>query len=153
MDDYHFNNANIVGLKPCSLSNVLHILKELEYISLIIPHLEAYYFIYHLQTCISVRFSPPMFNARILIEDFEHAWKIQDMEFWEYLAYNILCGYIVFNNGHGYGRFEHLTSCLGGYALEYCYKLKVAYITNIILSMRRLSITSPLLSWLEEILY
>jgi hypothetical protein len=37
-----------------------------------------------------------MLNAEILIEDFEHMWKIQDKEFWEYLAYNIICDYIFF---------------------------------------------------------
>jgi hypothetical protein len=146
------NEHKIVGLRPCSLNNVLHILKVFEYTLLIIPHLEAYYFIYHLQTCILVRFFPPMFNARILIEDFEHVSKIQDREFWEYLAYNIFCGYIVFNNGHGYGILKHFIGCLGAYELQYCCKLKVAYITNIILSMPRLSIASPLLSWLEKIL-
>ncbi len=31
-----------------------------------------------------------MFNAKILIEDFEHMWKIHDREFQEYLAYNII---------------------------------------------------------------
>jgi len=37
-----------------------------------------------------------MLNAKILIEDFERMWKIQDKEFWEYLAYNIICSYIFF---------------------------------------------------------
>ncbi len=37
-----------------------------------------------------------MLNAKILIEDFERMWKIQDKEFWEYLTYNIICGYIFF---------------------------------------------------------
>jgi len=58
-----------------------------------------------------------MLNARILNEDFECMWKIQDREFQEYLMYNILYGYIVSNDNHGYGALEHLTSCLGAYAL------------------------------------
>jgi hypothetical protein len=58
-----------------------------------------------------------MLNAKILIEDFEHKWKIQDSEFREYLMYNIIYGYIVFSNDHGYGVLEHLTGCLGVYAL------------------------------------
>jgi hypothetical protein len=33
------------------------------------------------------------------------------------LVYNILSGYILFNNGHGYGVLEHLMRC----------KLEVAY--------------------------
>jgi len=68
----------------------------------IIPHLKGYYFIYHLQTCLLVGFVPPMLNARILIEDFEQMWKIQDKEFCESLTYNILYDYIVFNDGCGY---------------------------------------------------
>lgn len=58
-----------------------------------------------------------MLNAKILTEDFEHMRKIQDKEFWEYLSYNILCDDIFFNDRRGYGVLEHLTSCLGVYAL------------------------------------
>lgn len=54
-------------------------------------------------------------------------WRIQDREFWEYLTYNIICNYIVFNDGHGYGMLEHLIGCVGVYALRYYYKLEVAY--------------------------
>jgi len=58
-----------------------------------------------------------MFNAQIFIKDFEQMWKIQDMEFYEYLAYNIMCGCIIFNNRRGYDLLEHLIGCLGAYAL------------------------------------
>ncbi len=68
-----------------------------------------------------------MFNARILIEDFERMWKIHEKEFQEYLRYIIIYGYIVFNDGRMYGVLEHLTSCLGAYTLRYYYKLEVAY--------------------------
>jgi hypothetical protein len=54
-------------------------------------------------------------------------WKIQDREFCEYLAYNIMCGYIIFNDRRGYGVLEHLMGCLGAYALCYYCKLEVAY--------------------------
>jgi hypothetical protein len=69
-------DVEVVGMKPCSLNDILHILKELEYTLLIIPHPEEYYFIYRLHTCFLVGFIPPMFNARIFIEDFERMWKI-----------------------------------------------------------------------------
>jgi hypothetical protein len=68
-----------------------------------------------------------MLNARILIEDFERMWKIQDKKFWEYLVYKIPYNYIFFNDGHGYGMLEHLTWCLGAYALWYYCKLEVTY--------------------------
>ncbi len=61
----HTLDAKLIEFKPCNLSDVLHILKELDYALAIIPHLEAYYFIYQLQTCILVRFVPPMLNAHI----------------------------------------------------------------------------------------
>jgi hypothetical protein len=57
------SDAKVVGLKPHSLNDILHILKEFEYTLLIIPHLEGYYFIYHLQTCLLIGFVAPMFNA------------------------------------------------------------------------------------------
>jgi hypothetical protein len=41
--------------------------------------------------------------------------------------YNIIYSYIVSNNGHGYSVLEHLTCCLGAYALQYYCKLEVAY--------------------------
>jgi hypothetical protein len=63
------------------------------------------------------RFTPLMFNAIILIEDFERMWKIQNREFHEYLRYNILHGHIVFNDGPRYGVLEHLISYMGAYAL------------------------------------
>jgi hypothetical protein len=80
------------------MSDTLHILKELEYTFLIISDPEEYYFIYYLQTCFSIGFTPLMLNAKILIEYFEHMWKILDREFWEYLTYNIIYSYIIFNN-------------------------------------------------------
>jgi hypothetical protein len=58
-----------------------------------------------------------MLNVRILIEDFEHMCKVQGREFQEYLMYNTFYGYIIFNDGRGYGVLEHLTGCLGAYAL------------------------------------
>jgi hypothetical protein len=74
-------DTKVEGMKLCNLSDILHILKELEYTLQIIPHLEEHYFIYRMQTCLLVGFSPPMFNARILIENFECMWKIHDREF------------------------------------------------------------------------
>jgi hypothetical protein len=111
-------NVEVVGLKSCNLSDILHILKELEYTLPIIPHLERYYFFYRLHTCFSIRFLPPRFNAKIIIEDFEHMWKIQDKEFCEYLAYNILCSYIVFNDNCGHGVLKHLIGYLDAYTLR-----------------------------------
>jgi hypothetical protein len=56
-------------------------------------------------------------NAKIFTKDFEHMWKIQYKQFQKYLSYNIMCGYIVFSDGRGYGVLKHLISCLSVYAL------------------------------------
>jgi hypothetical protein len=69
-------DAKVMGMKPCSMSDVVHILKELEYTLPIILHPEEYYFIYCLQMCLLVGFTPPMLDAKILIEDFQHNGKI-----------------------------------------------------------------------------
>jgi len=68
-----------------------------------------------------------MFNCDIMVDDFECMWKIQDVEFHEYFAYNILCGYIIFNDGHGYGLLEHPIGYFGVYVLQYYCQLEVAY--------------------------
>jgi len=70
-----YPNKKIV-MKLCNLSDILHILKELEYSLSIILHPDKYYFIYGLQTCFSIGFITPILNAKILIEDFVHMWKI-----------------------------------------------------------------------------
>jgi hypothetical protein len=66
-------------MKPCSLNDILHILKELEYTLPIIFHLEKYYLFIVIHFLVG--FTPLMFNVEILIEDFERTWKIQDREF------------------------------------------------------------------------
>jgi hypothetical protein len=69
-------DVEVVWMKLCSLSDILHIFKELECSLLIILHSEKYYFIYCLQTCFLVGFAPPIFNAKTFIEDFVCMWKI-----------------------------------------------------------------------------
>ncbi len=66
------SDAEVMEMKQCNLNDTLHILKEIKYTLPIISHLEEYYFIYCLQTCFLIGFIPPMLNAIILIEDFEH---------------------------------------------------------------------------------
>jgi len=104
------SNVKVVRLKPCNFNDILHIVKKLEYNLSIIPHLEGYYFIYCLQTCLSVGFAPPKLNAQIFVEDFECMWMIRDKESREYLTYNIFYNYIIFNDSHGYGVVEHPTN-------------------------------------------
>jgi len=68
-----------------------------------------------------------MFNTHIMVDDFECMWRIQDEGFHEYFTYNILCEYIIFNHGHGYGLLERPIGCFGMYVLQYYYRLEVVY--------------------------
>jgi hypothetical protein len=92
------SNVEVMGLKPYSLNDILQILKELEYMGPLIPNLKSYYLIYRLQTCLNGGFAPPMLISLIKLNDFEQFWQIQGLEFQEYLAYNIIYGYIIFND-------------------------------------------------------
>jgi hypothetical protein len=67
-------------MKPCSLSEMLHIVKELEYMVAWFPNLKTYYLIYWLQNYLIIGFVPPMLGITKL-GDFEQMWKIQYMEF------------------------------------------------------------------------
>ncbi len=40
-------------------------------------------------------------------------WKIEDLEWREYLAYSIICGYIWYNEPKGYGALEFAMDCFG----------------------------------------
>ncbi len=53
-------------------------------------------------------------------------WAIDDIEFKEYLAYSLICGYFTFND-KSYGRLEYELGCVGVYALCYNFKLEFAY--------------------------
>jgi hypothetical protein len=66
-----------------------------------------------------------MLNTHIMVDDFECMWKIQDEKLHEYLTSNILCGSIIFNDGHGYGLLEHPIGCFGVYVLQYYCRLEV----------------------------
>ncbi len=59
-----------------------------------------------------------MFITHIVVNDFECMWKIQDEKFHEFLTYNIICGYIICNDGNGYGLLEHPISYFGVHVLQ-----------------------------------
>jgi len=44
-------------------------------------------------------------------------WMIKDLEFWEYLANSVICGYIVFNDNCRYGNMEELTNYFDVFAI------------------------------------
>jgi hypothetical protein len=54
-------------------------------------------------------------------------WKIENLEWRKYLAYNIICGYIRYNEPKGYKALEFIMGCLRLYALKYYYRLEIEY--------------------------
>ncbi len=54
-------------------------------------------------------------------------WNIDDLEWREYLANNIICYYIQYYKPHGYVIMEFTMGCLRAYALRYYYRRKIEY--------------------------
>jgi hypothetical protein len=59
-------------------------------------------------------------------------WKIDDLGWGKYLAYNIICSFIQYCESYDYGILEWTMRCFGVYALHYYYKLEVKYIDSIV---------------------
>jgi len=106
-----------MGMKLCSLT-LFHVSKGLEYMVIKIPNLGVYHLIYCLQNYIVIGFVPPMLGTIIKLEDFENMWSIKDLKFREYLAYNIICRYIIFHENHNCEKLEKLIGYLGVYAIS-----------------------------------
>ncbi len=49
-----------------------------------------------------------MLDAHITKKQLLTMWKIENLEWREYLAYNIICGYIQYNEPKGYGIYNGL---------------------------------------------
>jgi hypothetical protein len=58
------------------------------------PNLEAYYLLYRLLMNFKLGVALLMLGAHITKKQFLAMWKIEDLEWREYLAYSIICGYI-----------------------------------------------------------
>jgi len=54
-------------------------------------------------------------------------WKIEDLEWREYLAYNIICCYMQYHELLGYEVIEFEIRCLGVYGLRYYCRLECDY--------------------------
>ncbi len=74
-------DVELLGMKPCSFSEMLHIVKDLEYMAAWFPNLKMHYQIYWLQNYLIIGFVPPMLGIITKFGDFEQMWKIQYMEF------------------------------------------------------------------------
>jgi hypothetical protein len=54
-------------------------------------------------------------------------WVVKDLEWREFLAYNIVCCYIQYHQPKGYGVLQFKVGRMGLYAFRYYYRLKYAY--------------------------
>jgi hypothetical protein len=54
-------------------------------------------------------------------------WAVDDLEWKEFLAYNIVCYYIQYHQVRRYVLLEFEVGCLGLYALRYYCRLEYAY--------------------------
>jgi hypothetical protein len=54
-------------------------------------------------------------------------WVVNDLEWREFLAYNIVCCYIQYHHPKGYGVLEFKVGHMGLYALRYYCRLEYAY--------------------------
>jgi hypothetical protein len=75
---------------------------EMEYLYPLMPNPEAYYLHYKLPMNFKLGVILPMFGAHNTEKQFVAMWKIEDLEWREYLAYSIICGYIRYNEAKGW---------------------------------------------------
>ncbi len=68
-----------------------------------------------------------MLGAHIKKSQFLSMWAKDDLEWREYLAYNIICCYIQYHQPRGYEVLEIEVGYLGLYALRYCFKLEIPF--------------------------
>jgi hypothetical protein len=76
-----------------------------------------YYLVHYFQICLQVGVAPPMLGAHITNNQFLSMWTIDDLEWREYLTYNIMCYYIQYHQPRGYGALEFEVGCLKFYTL------------------------------------
>ncbi len=89
--------------------------------------LNMYYLVHHFQIFLWVGVAPLRLSAHITKAQFLVMWVIDDLEWREYLAYNIVCYYIQYHQLEGYGILEFKVGCLGFSALHHYYNLEIAY--------------------------
>jgi hypothetical protein len=94
-----------VSVKPYTRNYMLHVMLKMEYIMLMILALEMYYLMHHFQIYLRVGITLPMMGTHITKRQFLSMWTIDDLEWREYLTYNIVCYYIQY---HQLKRFNAL---------------------------------------------
>jgi len=90
---------------------------EMEYKMIVIPTLEMFYLVHRFQICLQVGITPPLLGTHIINNQFFSTWAINDLEWKEYITYNIVCCYIQYRQLKGYDALEFEVKCLGLYVL------------------------------------
>jgi len=71
------SDAELMGMKPCSLNDVIYMVKGLEYMVPQVPNPTVYYFIYLLQKIFHNRICSTIVGNYNKLDDFEQIWKIK----------------------------------------------------------------------------
>jgi hypothetical protein len=104
-------------IRPCMRNEMFHMILEMEYIMPMILIPEMYDLVHQFQIYLWVGVVPPMLGTHITEDQFFSMWAINDLEWKEYLAYNIVCCYIQYHQPREYGALEFEVGCLGLYVL------------------------------------
>jgi hypothetical protein len=86
--------AKIVSIGPYTRNDMLHMMSEMEYIMPMIRVPKMYYLMHRFLICLQIGVTPPMFGGHITYSQFLFMWAINNLEWREYLTYNIVCYYI-----------------------------------------------------------
>ncbi len=93
----HPTLAERASIRPYTKNDMFHVMLEMEYIMPMNPTHEMYYLMHCFQICLRIGLAPPMLAAHIIECQFLFMWAIDDLQWKEYLAYNIVCCYIQYH--------------------------------------------------------
>jgi hypothetical protein len=86
--------AKRASTTPYTKNDMPHMMLKMEYIMPVIPILRMYYLMHQFQIYLQIKITPLMLGTHITKSQFLSMWAIDDLEWREYLAYNIVCCYI-----------------------------------------------------------
>ncbi len=78
------------NVKPYSKNDMVHMMLELEYVLQLLPNLGTYYLLHYFQICLRVGVALPILGGHITKKQLLAMWVVKDLEWKEFLAYNII---------------------------------------------------------------
>jgi hypothetical protein len=82
------------SVKLYSNSDMVHMMLELKYVLPLLPNLKTYYLLHRFQICLRIGVTLPILGGHITEKQLLAMWVVEDLEWKEFLAYNIVCCYI-----------------------------------------------------------